>query len=77
MVSLIAALGAEFPRVRIGIGRPPGGADSAEFVLGEFTSDEIPRLEGIVERAADAVESLLRDGLERTMGEFNRTVADG
>ena len=77
VVSLIEALGAEFSRVRIGIGRPPGGADPAEFVLEAFTADEAPRLDAIVDRAADAVESLIRDGLEKTMGEFNRAVAEG
>jgi len=75
VVSLIAALGAEFPRVRVGIGRPPGDGDPVEFVVEEFTREEAPQIGGIVERAADAVESLIRHGLERTMSEFNRAVA--
>jgi PTH1 family peptidyl-tRNA hydrolase len=77
VVSLIAAIGAEFSRIRIGIGRPPGGADPAEFVLEAFTPEEAARIDGIVDRAANAVESLIRDGLEKTMGEFNRVLADG
>ncbi len=72
VLSLIAELGAEFARVRIGIGRPLDDGDPVAFVLAEFTPDETPRVEEIVDRAADAVESLIRDGLERTMGTFNR-----
>jgi PTH1 family peptidyl-tRNA hydrolase len=73
-VSLIETLGREFPRVRIGIGRPPGGADPSEFVLEEFTAEESERLDGIIDRAADAVESWIEHGLEPTMGTFNRIV---
>jgi PTH1 family peptidyl-tRNA hydrolase len=75
VASLIAALGAGFLRVRIGIGRPSGGRDPVEFVLEPFTPAERPLMEAAIERAADAVESLLRDGLARTMNAFNRAAA--
>ena len=71
-VSLIEALGREFPRIRIGIGRPPGGSDPSEFVLEPFTAEESGRLDAIIDRAADAVESWIEHGLERTMDTFNR-----
>ena len=77
VASLIAAIGASFARVRVGIGRPAGGVDPVEFVLESFTPAERPLIEGAVECAAESVESLLRDGLERTMNVFNRPLAAG
>ncbi|MEI6891588.1 MAG: aminoacyl-tRNA hydrolase [Pontiella sp.] len=61
-----------FPRVRVGIGPKPADADMIAFVLGEFAEQENLKLEKIVERAADAVESIFSIGTERTMNEFNQ-----
>ena len=61
-----------FPRLRVGIGPKPDGADMIEFVLGDFAEDEYLKLEKVVERAADAVESIFSVGTERTMNEFNQ-----
>lgn len=72
VASLIAVLGKGFPRLRIGIGRPPGGADPVEFVLEPFTPAESESVRSAVARAADGVESWLQDGLERTMNALNR-----
>ena len=55
----------EFNRVRFGIGRPPGRMDAAAFVLRDFGAAERKDLELDVDRAADAVEALVTDGLER------------
>ncbi len=71
VASLIEVLGAEFARVRVGIGRPPGDRDPIDFVLERFAPAERAVVEGAVERAADGVEALLRDGLERAMSLFN------
>ncbi len=62
-----------FPRVRVGIGPKPADADMIEFVLGEFAVEEHFKLEKVVERAADAVESIFSVGTERTMNEFNQS----
>ncbi len=62
-----------FPRVRVGIGPKPEGADMIEFVLGGFAGEEHLRLEKVVERAADAVESIFSIGTERTMNAFNQS----
>jgi PTH1 family peptidyl-tRNA hydrolase len=62
----------EFYRVRVGIGRPPGRQDPADFVLSDYSSAERKVLPFQIDRAADAVESLLTDGLEKTQGRFNR-----
>ncbi len=70
--SLRRSLGSgDFYRVRIGIGRPPGRQDPADFVLKPFGSTERKELPLLVDRAADAVELLLRDGLEAAQNRFN------
>jgi len=61
----------DFYRVRVGIGRPSGRQSPADFVLSDFSSAERKVLPFQVDRAADAVESLLVDGLEKTQGRFN------
>jgi PTH1 family peptidyl-tRNA hydrolase len=70
--SLRGALGTgDFYRVRVGIGRPPGRQDVADFVLSDYSGAERRVLPLQVSSAADAVESLLTDGLERTQARFN------
>jgi peptidyl-tRNA hydrolase, PTH1 family len=69
-------LESDFLRIRVGIGRPPEGGDVAAYVLGNWTPDEASALEGILDQAADAVESILRDGVDVAMNQFNvRTVS--
>jgi PTH1 family peptidyl-tRNA hydrolase len=70
--SMRTALGTgDFYRVRVGIGRPPGRQDVADFVLSNYSAVERKALPFQVSTAADAVESLLTDGLERTQQRFN------
>lgn len=70
--SMSSALGTkDYLRVRFGIGRPPGRQDPADYVLREFASSERKELEFLVDRAADAVESLLTDGLEAAQNRWN------
>ena len=64
----------DFPRVRVGIGPKPDGDDMIGFVLGAFAEEEHLKLEKVVERAADAVESIFSIGTERTMNEFNQSI---
>jgi len=62
--SVTAHLGTpEYYRVRIGIGRPPGRMDPAVYVLRDFSAAERKELPFLLDRAADAVEALLADGL--------------
>ena len=61
----------EFYRVRFGIGRPPGRMDAASFVLREFSALERKEVPLLVDRSADAVETLLADGLERAQNAYN------
>jgi PTH1 family peptidyl-tRNA hydrolase len=70
--SMRASLGSgEFYRVRVGIGRPPGRQAPADFVLSDYTAAERKLLPFGVDRAADAVESLITDGLEKAQARFN------
>jgi PTH1 family peptidyl-tRNA hydrolase len=70
--SMRASLGSgDFFRVRVGIGRPPGRQQPADFVLSDYSASERKVLPFQVDRAADAVESLLADGLEKTQQNFN------
>ena len=63
--SVSSALGThDFQRVRIGIGRPPGRKSGATFVLENFTAAERPEVGTICEQSADAIELLIRQGLE-------------
>jgi PTH1 family peptidyl-tRNA hydrolase len=61
----------EFYRVRVGIGRPPGRQSPADFVLSDYSSAERKILPFQIDRAADAVETLLTEGLESTQSRFN------
>jgi PTH1 family peptidyl-tRNA hydrolase len=72
VASLISVLGKGFPRLRIGIGRPPGGADPVDFVLEPFGPAETPVFRAAVDRAADGVESWVAKGLDTTMNVVNR-----
>jgi len=76
MRSIIEALGSEeFARLRVGIGRPPGGVDPADYVLSRFSKEEQARLDEAVERAADAVEAFVRRGIEAAMSASNLRVS--
>ena len=61
----------EYLRVRFGIGRPPGRQDPADFVLKAFSSTEARELPFHVDRAADAVEALLTESLEKAQNQFH------
>ncbi|WP_329178392.1 aminoacyl-tRNA hydrolase [Streptomyces sp. NBC_01477] len=69
--SITKSLGADYLRVRAGIGRPPGRMDVAAFVLKDFSAAERKELDWFVDRAADAVEALIADGLERAQSTYN------
>lgn len=71
--SLRRSLGSgDFHRVRLGIGRPPGRQDPAEFVLRPFAAAERLEVDLLCGDAADAVEVLVREGLAAAQNQFNR-----
>jgi PTH1 family peptidyl-tRNA hydrolase len=72
MASTIEQLGTkDFPRLRIGIGRPPGRMNPADYVLQNFSREEIKMLSEIIDRAVDAALTFVTDGLNKAMNKYN------
>lgn len=69
--SITKSLGSGYHRLRFGVGRPPGRMSVADYVLRDFSAAERKELDYFVDRAADAVECLIIDGLERAQGTYN------
>ncbi|MCT9626526.1 aminoacyl-tRNA hydrolase [Pseudarthrobacter sp. SL88] len=61
----------DYVRVRVGVGRPPGRMDTADYVLRDFGTAELKELPFLLDEAADAVELLLRDGLTAAQQKFH------
>ncbi len=73
MQSIIERLGTErFPRLRIGIGRPPGRMDAAAYVLQDFSAQEAVEIEVALQDAVQAVLTFVTEGLDAAMNRFNR-----
>jgi PTH1 family peptidyl-tRNA hydrolase len=73
MQSIIERLGSQsFPRLRIGIGRPPGVRQAASYVLKEFTKTEMVELPTIIDQGVDAILCSITHGIEEAMTQFNR-----
>ena len=72
MRSIIQHLGSnQFPRLRIGIGRPPGRMDPAAFVLQDFSREEQAELDSISDRAVKAIDTFISGGITTAMNQFN------
>jgi PTH1 family peptidyl-tRNA hydrolase len=70
--STIKRLGTqEFPRLRIGIGRPPGRMDPAAYVLQDFPAADLIDLSETLDRAAEAAFTFVREGIQAAMNKFN------
>jgi PTH1 family peptidyl-tRNA hydrolase len=77
VASIIHSLGSEeFPRLRMGVGRPPGSKVAAAYVLQEFSRSEAALLPEILDRAADAFLAFVTDGLEKAMNRFNGVIGE-
>jgi PTH1 family peptidyl-tRNA hydrolase len=76
MQSIMERLGTdEFPRLRIGTGRPPGKMEASDYVLQDFPSAEAILLGETLDRGVEAVLTFLKDGLERAMNFYNSDLA--
>ena len=75
--SVIASIGSDFPRLRIGVGRGNEQWDLSDHVLGKFAADELPVVERAVKRAADAVETFITEGVLAAMNQFNAVEKEG
>ncbi len=77
MASTIEKLGTkDFPRLRLGIGRPPGRMDPKDYVLQDFSKDDMKLLPEILDQAADAALTFVTDGLNKAMNKFNGDVRE-
>jgi len=75
--SIIQHIGTEFPRLRIGVGRGDPKWDLADHVLSRFGREEREAVAEAVNRAADAVEMFVDEGIEVAMNRFNQSPAEG
>lgn len=74
--SIVAAIGTgDFPRIRIGIGRPDTTADVTDHVLGRFNAEEALMIAPVLECAEDAVRTILCRGLTEAMNQFHKSVS--
>ena len=72
MRSIIKCLGAnDFPRVRVGVSKPKPGQDLADFVLSRFRKEESDDVELGLEKAAKAVDVMIRDNIDLAMNKYN------
>jgi PTH1 family peptidyl-tRNA hydrolase len=77
MTDIIQKLGTQdFPRIRFGIGRPPGRMDPAAFVLRPFDADEERVVKETVERVIKIIETWLTDGIDMAMNKYNGSAED-
>jgi PTH1 family peptidyl-tRNA hydrolase len=73
LADILKVLGTnKIPRLRIGIGSPPGQMDAADYVLTNFTEKERPDMDITIKQAADAVLCWLNKGISEAMNQYNR-----
>ncbi len=72
LTDIIQKLGTqEFPRIRFGLGRPPGRMDPAAYVLRRFDQDELATVQPTIDRAIKAIETWITDGIDTAMNRYN------
>ena len=76
MKSIINHLGQDFPRVRLGIGRPPGQMPVPAYVLQDFHKDDLPLLDDVLAEAIRAIETYLREGIQLAMSRHNGSLVN-
>ena len=72
MKSIIQHLGNDFPRLRLGIGRPPGQMDPASYVLRDFRKEELPFVDELLDNAVGAIVSFVEFGVDLAMTQHNK-----
>ena len=77
MANTIELLGTkDFPRLRLGIGRPPGRMDAKDYVLQNFSKDELKLLPELLTRASDAALEFVKNGLNAAMNKYNGDIRE-
>ena len=75
MASIIEQLGTqEFPRMRIGVGRPPGQMVAADYVLQDFTAKDVELISIVLQRSVEAARIFIREGLDKAMNLYNGNI---
>ncbi len=74
MKSIINHLGNDFPRLRLGIGRPPGRMPPAAYVLQDFAKEDAPVVVELIDTAVQAVTTFLTDGIDLAMSRHNKNL---
>ena len=77
MKSIIQHLGQEFPRMRLGVGRPAGKMPPAAYVLQDFGRDELEYVEIMLDSAVQAATTFIQEGIDLAMTRHNGQVVDG
>jgi PTH1 family peptidyl-tRNA hydrolase len=72
MKSIIQHIGPDFPRLRLGVGRPPGRLPPPAYLLQDFDKDELPVVSELLDEAVKAVETCLREGINMAMTRHNK-----
>ena len=70
--SVIAEVGNEFPRLKIGIGPKPDNCNTIEFVLGSFSTDEEKKIKEIIIKATKAIHFFCENGIDAAMNVYNK-----
>lgn len=76
MKSIINHLGTEFPRMRLGVGRPPGAMDPAKYVLKDFGESELALVAEMIEAAVSAAHTFVLEGIDLAMTRHNGQLGD-
>lgn len=77
MANTIELLGTkDFPRLRLGIGRPPGRMDPKDYVLQDFSKDELKLMPELLTRASDAALEFVKNGLNAAMNKYNGDIRE-
>ena len=74
MRSIVSYIGEDFNRIRIGIGKPPGQMQLADFVLGKFSGEELPIMKSAYQSAAQCALEFTASGIEKAMAKYNINV---
>jgi len=75
MKSIIQHIGQDFPRMRLGVGRPPGRMEPPAYLLQDFSSEQLPIVSEMIDEAIRAIETYLQEGIQMAMNKHNGSVA--
>lgn len=75
MKSVINRVGQDFPRLRLGVDRPPGRMEPSSYVLRDFSEDELYIVYEMIAKALEAIEIIFSDGLDLAMTRFNGSIS--